>query len=285
MANAYETLGVPKGASDEEIKRAYRKLAAQHHPDKQGGNTAKFQEIQSAYETLSDPVKRQQHDNPNPFQHFGHQGPNGSHFEFHFGGAGPEDIFAQFFQGFPGGHPFQRQQQPRRNKDLRVQLSVSLASTLEEQKKTISVQTTKGDRYNVDVSIPRGVSNGTTIKYSQMGDNMFDTLTRGDLYVIINVENDNRFELHGINLVTNLDIDSIDAMTGSEKIVRGIDGREYSIKIPQGCQYGTKFGLQGQGLYQMNSNIRGDLIVKVVVKTPMLNEQQLNMLRNIKINQ
>jgi len=285
MANAYETLGVPKGASDEEIKRAYRKLAAQHHPDKQGGNTAKFQEIQSAYETLSDPVKRQQHDNPNPFQHFGHQGPNGSHFEFHFGGAGPEDIFAQFFQGFPGGHPFQRQQQPRRNKDLRVQLSVSLASTLEEQKKTISVQTTKGDRYNVDVSIPRGVSNGTTIKYSQMGDNMFDTLTRGDLYVIINVENDNRFELHGINLVTNLDIDSIDAMTGSEKIVRGIDGREYSIKIPQGCQYGTKFGLQGQGLYQMNSNIRGDLIVNVVVKTPMLNEQQLNMLRNIKINQ
>ena len=285
MANAYETLGVPKGASDEEIKRAYRKLAAQHHPDKQGGNTAKFQEIQSAYETLSDPVKRQQHDNPNPFQHFGHQGPNGSHFEFHFGGAGPEDIFAQFFQGFPGGHPFQRQQQPRRNKDLRVQLSVSLASTLEEQKKTISVQTTKGDRYNVDVNIPRGVSNGTTIKYSQMGDNMFDTLTRGDLYVIISVENDNRFELHGINLVTNLDIDSIDAMTGSEKIVRGIDGREYSIKIPQGCQYGTKFGLQGQGLYQMNSNIRGDLIVNVVVKTPMLSEQQLNMLRNIKINQ
>ena len=285
MANAYETLGVPKGASDEEIKRAYRKLAAQHHPDKQGGNTAKFQEIQSAYETLSDPVKRQQHDNPNPFQHFGHQGPNGSHFEFHFGGPGPEDLFAQFFQGFPGGHPFQRQQQLRRNKDLRVQLGVSLASTLEEQKKTISVQTTTGDRYNVDVNIPRGVSNGTTIKYSQMGDNMFETLTRGDLYVIINVENDNRFELHGINIVTNLEVDSIDAMIGSEKIVQGIDGREYNIKIPQGCQYGTKFGLQGQGLFQMNSNIRGDLIVNVVVKTPMLNEQQLNTLRNIKINQ
>ena len=285
MANAYETLGVPKGASDEEIKRAYRKLAAQHHPDKQGGNTAKFQEIQSAYETLSDPVKRQQHDNPNPFQHFGHQGPNGSHFEFHFGGPGPEDLFAQFFQGFPGGHPFQRQQQLRRNKDLRVQLGVSLASTLEEQKKTISVQTTTGDRYNVDVNIPRGVSNGTTIKYSQMGDNMFETLTRGDLYVIINVENDNRFELHGINIVTNLEVDSIDAMIGSEKIVQGIDGREYNIKIPQGCQYGTKFGLQGQGLFQMNSNVRGDLIVNVIVKTPLLNEQQLNTLRNIKINQ
>ena len=118
MANAYETLGVPKGASDEEIKRAYRKLAAKHHPDR-GGDTAKFQEIQSAYETLSDPQKRHQHDNPNPFGQ-GFQGhPNG--FEFHFGGGGPEDLFAQFFQGFPGGHPF-HQRQPRRNKDLRVQL-------------------------------------------------------------------------------------------------------------------------------------------------------------------
>ena len=281
MANAYETLGVPKGASDEEIKRAYRKLAGQHHPDK-GGDTARFQEIQSAYETLSDPQKRAEHDNPTPFQHFGHQGPHGSHFEFHFGGGGPEDLFQQFFnQGF-GGNPFARQHQPRRNKDLRVQLNVSLASTLEQQKKSISVQTTKGDRYNVDVDIPRGVNNGTTIKYSQMGDNMFDTLTRGDLYVIINVENDNRFELHGINLLTHLDIDSIDAMLGTEQTVIGVDGREFKVKIPQGCQYDTKFGLQGQGLFEMNSLHRGDLIVNVRVKTAQLNEAQLNILRNIK---
>ena len=118
-----------------------------------------------------------------------------------------------------------------------------------------------------------------------MGDNMFDTLTRGDLYVIINVENDNRFELHGINLVANLEINSIEAMTGTDKIVQGIDGKEYAVKIPQGCQYNTKFGLQGQGLYQMNSNHRGDLIVNVIIKTPSLNEQQLNILRNININQ
>lgn len=278
MANAYETLGVPKGASDEEIKRAYRKLASQHHPDK-GGDTRRFQEIQTAYDTLSDPQKRAQHDNPNPFQHFG--GPNGSHFEFHFGG-GPEDLFQQFFsQGFPGGHPFQ-QRQPRRNKDLRVQLQVNLASTLEPQRKTISVQTTKGDRYHVDVDIPRGVSDGTTIKYTQMGDNMFDTLTRGDLYVIITLQPDERFELHGINVVTKIEIDSIDAMLGCDKVIVGIDGREYSIKIPQACQQGTKFGLQGQGLYQMNTNHRGDLIAILDIRTPNLNEQQLNILRNIR---
>jgi molecular chaperone DnaJ len=111
---------------------------------------------------------------------------------------------------------------------------------------------------------------------------MFDTLTRGDLYVIINVENDNRFELHGINVIANLEIDSIDAMLGCDKVITGIDGKEYIIKIPQACQNATKFGLQGQGLYQMNTNHRGDLIVNVNIKTPRLTEQQLTILKNIR---
>lgn len=290
MANAYDTLGVPNGASDEEIKRAYRKLAGQHHPDK-GGDTAKFQEIQSAYETLSDPVKRQQHDNPNPFHgfHNGAPGPGGNHFEFHFGGGGPEDIFAQFFGGAGnpfGGNPFQQHQQhqPRRNKDLRINISVSLASTLDEQSKTVSVQTTKGSRFNVDVNIPRGVNNGTTIKYQQMGDNFFDSLTRGDLYVIIVVENDSRFDIAGVNLIHNIRIDSIDAMLGLEKEVQGLDGKIFMVKIPQACQSGQKFGLQGQGLYQMNTPFRGDLIVNIEIVTPMLTDNQLNILRTIKTN-
>lgn len=282
MANAYDILGVPNGASDEEIKKAYRKLASQHHPDK-GGDTARFQEIQSAYETLSDPQKRQHHDNPNPFHSHFDQG-DGSHFEFHFGNGGPQDIFEHIFkQGFGGNNPFnQRQQQPRRNKDLRVQLTVNLSETLADQTKTISVQTTKGDRYNVDVTIPRGVSAGTTIKYSGIGDNMFDTLTRGDLYVIINVINDSNCEIHGINLIKRITIDAINAMLGTDAVIRSIDGREFAIKIPQGCQNDMKFGLQGQGLYQMNTNVRGDLIVVVEITVPVLNDAQLNILKTIK---
>jgi len=281
MANAYDILGVPKGASDDEIKKAYRKLAGQHHPDR-GGDTAKFQEIQGAYETLSDPQKRAQHDNPNPFNSFDNG--NGTHFEFHFGG-GPQDIFEHIFrQGpFGGQNPFnQRHQQPRRNKDLRVQLTINLSETLTAQRKTISVQTTKGDRYNVDVEIPRGVSPGTTIKYSGMGDNMFDTLTRGDLYVIINVNVDGGYEVHGINLIKRISVDAIDAMLGTEERIRGVDGREFAVKIPQGCQHDMKFGLQGQGLYQMNANVRGDMVVIVEIVVPVLNEDQLNVLRNIK---
>jgi len=283
MANAYEILGVPKGASEDEIKKAYRKLASAHHPDK-GGDTAKFQEIQSAYETLSDPHKRAQHDNPNPFGGFHHGG--GDHFEFHFGGGGPQDIFEQIFRGgspFGGQNPFnQRQPNPRRNKDLRVQLTINLSETLQQTRKTISVQTTKGDRFNVDVDIPRGITPGTTIKYSTLGDNMFDTLTRGDLYVIINVNNDSNCEIHGINLVKRIQINAIDAMISTEAIVRGLDGREFSVKIPQGCQHDMKFGLQGQGLYQMNTSVRGDLVVVVEIVIPMLNEDQLTVLRNIR---
>lgn len=282
MTNAYDTLGVTKGASEEEIKRAYRKLAAKHHPDK-GGDTAKFQEIQNAYDILSNPQRRAEHDTPNPFNQGFHQtGPG--HFEFHFGGGGPNDIFEHIFgQGF--SHPFQQQQQrqPRRNKDLRISISIPLSSTLDPQKKTVSVQTTKNDRFTVDVNIPRGVSDGTTIKYSQLGDNFFDSLPRGDLYVIINVEGEDRFQLHGHSLMTNLEITAIEAMLGAEKEIRGLDGKEFLIKIPEGCQYGMKFGLNGQGLYQMNSNNRGDLIVNITITVPILTEEQKMHLKQINI--
>lgn len=283
MANAYETLGVPQGASETDIKKAYRKLASQHHPDK-GGDTKKFQEIQSAYETLTDPVKRQQHDNP--FR--GHQGPHGSHFEFNFGGGNPEDIFAQFFNHGFGGSPFGQphgNRQPRKNKDLRISIQVDLVSTLENQSKSVSVQTTKGDRFTVDVQIPRGVNNGTTIKYGGMGDNMFESLTRGDLYVIINVIPDERFEIRGIDLYAKIEIDSIDAMLGVETFIKSLEGKEYMIKIPAGCQYGMRFGLPGYGLYNMNSQQRGNLVIETVIKTPTLTEDQLNILKSLKRSQ
>lgn len=277
MANAYETLGVPKGASEDEIKKAYRKLAAKHHPDK-GGDTAKFQEIQQAYDTLSDPQRRAAHDNPNPFGGFDQ---NGTHFDFQFSGD-PGDLFQHFFrQGFHGGNPFQQKQQQRKNKDLRINLVVDLASTLNEQTKTVSVQTTKGDRFTVDVRIPRGVTNGTTIKYGQMGDNFFESLTRGDLYVIINVNYGDQYEVHGANLIKHLNINCIQAMLGFEQEVEGVDGRVFLVKIPPGCQHGAKFGLQGQGLYYMNSQHRGDMVVNVNVEILTPTPEQVEKLKAI----
>lgn len=279
MSDHYQTLGVSRTATADEIKKAYKKLASKHHPDR-GGNEEKFKEVQIAYDILSDPQKRQQYDNPNPFR----QG-NGQGFEFNFGdGADMDDILNSIF----GGHgrqqgPFgPRRAQPRRNKDLRVNILVSLASTLEAQRKTVRVQTTNKTPFEVDVDIPRGVTPGTTIKYSGRGDNFFESLPRGDLYVIIQLEQDERFELFGSNVLTTLEIDSFEAMIGCEKTVQGIDDRNYKIKIPQGTQPGVKFRLEAQGLYAMNSNSRGDLVVELRVRTPKLTPEQLNQLVNLK---
>ena len=279
MSDHYQTLGVSRTATADEIKKAYKKLASKHHPDR-GGNEEKFKEVQIAYDTLSDPQKRQQYDNPTPFR----QG-NGQGFEFNFGdGADMDDILNSIF----GGHgrqqgPFgPRRAQPRRNKDLRVNILVSLASTLEAQRKTVRVQTTNKTPFEVDVDIPRGVTPGTTIKYSGRGDNFFESLPRGDLYVIIQLEQDERFELFGSNVLTTLEIDSFEAMIGCEKTVQGIDDRNYKIKIPQGTQPGVKFRLEAQGLYAMNSNSRGDLVVELRVRTPKLTPEQLNQLVNLK---
>lgn len=273
MANAYETLGVSRDASDADIKKAYRQLASKHHPDK-GGDTAKFQEVQAAYDSLSDPVKRQQHDNPNPF--------NSGHHGFQYTNSDVGDIFEHLFRNAGGFHQQARYQQPRKNKDLRVQLTVPLSSTLEEQKKTVSVKTTKGDSYTVDVDLPRGVSDGATVKYKQLGDNVIESLTRGDLYVIINVINDTPCQINGINLISQIEIDSIDAMLGLDKVVQGIGDREYLVKIPAGVQPNAKFALKGQGLYHMQADTPGDLIVDVKIVTPTLTPEQLEILKTVR---
>ena len=279
----YSILGVPRVASEDEIKKAYRKLASQHHPDK-GGDTAKFQEIQSAYETLSNPQKRSEYDNP---QQQGFQShPNGFQFHFNAGGDPFADIFNQFNFG-PGQDPFahMRQQQTRRNKDLRVRLNLNLTETLSVQHKTISVQTTTGERQTVHVEIPRGVTTGTSIKYSGLGDNMFNTLPRGDLYVTFVVEEDPRYQIHGIDLVYNVSINAIDAMLGCGVDVPSLEGRTFSLNIPAGTAPGSKFRIPNQGLYAMDPHmqIRGSLIVSADVVVPLLvSTEQIELLKQLK---
>ena len=274
----YETLGVAREATADEIKRAYRKLASQHHPDK-GGDKVKFQEIQVAYDTLSDTNKRQQYD----MQLNGFGGAN-SHREFNFHAGNIDDIFRQFGFGFGGQDPFSpfRQQQPRRNKDLRVELPIPLVTTLEEQTKTISVQTTGGQRETVEVRIPRGITSGTQIKYAGLGDNLFTSLQRGDLYVFVNVHNAEGFRVNGIDLYTKTSVNCLQAISGGEVLINGLDSRQFELTLPKGTQPGTKFRIPGQGLYQLNSEIRGDLYVEVEVTVPQnLSDQQLEIVKSL----
>ena len=272
----YDILGVGNSATADEIKRAYRKLASQHHPDK-GGDKNKFQEIEQAYRTLSDDGKRQQYDME--LNGFG----GGREFRFHSTGAGHPDIDAIFRQFGFGGDPFGGfRQQQRRNKDLRVEIPVPLASTLEEQTKTISVATTNGERTTVEVTIPRGVTSGTNIRYSGLGDNLFNTIPRGDLYVQFRVHNADNFIVNGIDLYTPLSVNCLLAITGGTSVVTGLDEKTFELVIPQGTQAGTRFRLTGQGLYQMNSTVRGDLYAEVVLTVPTdLSAEQLEIVRSL----
>jgi DnaJ-class molecular chaperone len=273
----YELLGVAKDATQDDIKKAYRKLASQHHPDK-GGDKAKFQEIQAAYNTLGDDQKRQQYDM--------HQSgaSNGNHFrEFNFHSGDINDIFRSF--GFGNGmDPFaqHRHQQPRRNKDLRIEIQIPLVTTLEEQTKTVSVQTTNGHRETVEVTIPRGITSGTQIKYAGLGDNLFTTLPRGDLYVQLRVFDADGFISNGVDLYHRISVNCLLAVAGGEVNVTGLDSKNFALTVPPGTQPGIKFRIPGQGLYQLHSDIRGDLFVEVAVTVPQnLSAEQLEIVRSL----
>jgi DnaJ-class molecular chaperone len=281
----YATLGVSETATQDEIKKAYRRLAMQHHPDK-GGDTNKFQEIQTAYDAISDAERRAQYDAER----------RGGGVRFNFNGqdfsggmpAGMEDMLRNFGfafgQGFqaPGGDPFGQFRQPRRNKDLQVDVVIPLASTLTAQTKTISIQTTNGNRGTVEVQIPKGVRANSSIKYPGLGDNFFESLARGDLYVRIHVENNSGFHVDGLDLVKVIDINCLHAIIGHEVIVDSLDGRQFQMTVPPGTQHGTKFRIANQGLYEMNQSSRGSLIVVVNLLVPTnLTATQIESLKSI----
>ena len=272
----YDTLGIAKTATPEEIKRAYRKLASQHHPDK-GGDTAKFQQVEEAYRVLSDPQQRAQYDNPQP---------NNIHFNFgQDHNINIDEIFSRFgFNNIFGQHPNFRQPE-RRNKDIRADVQVLLTETLTAQPKTLRIKTHNDQIYTVDITIPEGVTSGTTIKYPQLGDNMFTNLARGDLYINIRVVNNTNFEISGLDLITNLTISCFDAILGCEQTVVGLDGKQFLIKIHPGCQPDTKLKITGEGLPAFQKDIKGNLYIKIKVIIPTdLSSDALEQIQKLKYN-
>lgn len=263
--NLYEILGVSNTASTEEIKKAYRRLASKHHPDK-GGDTAKFQEIQTAYDTLSDPVKRQDYDNPRS---------NDFHFNVHTGDL--NDIFGRF--GFNFGQGFTG---IRKNRDLRVNISLNLEETLTNQVKTLSIRNADGSRKNLDVTVPRGITSGTTMKIPGFGDQSMTNLPPGDLLVNIDIAPHSNYNARGLDLYTPVQIDSLEAMVGCEKIVTGLDGRQFLVNIPAGTQQDVKLKILGEGLWGFQNDIKGHLFAVVKIKVVGdLDDATKEVIRNI----
>jgi curved DNA-binding protein len=261
MTDHYITLGVSKQANADEIKKAYRKLASQHHPDK-GGDTAKFQQIEEAYRTLSDPEARSQYDNPQP---------QGMHFTH--GGVPPgfEDIMSQMFGGgFNGFSPFGRQQhQAPRNRTLNIQTTISLEEAFHGKDMIANITLPSGRDQILEVKIPAGIQDGTTLRLSNVGDDSISNMPRGDLHLTVNILPHNVFQRHGDDLVRKLDISCIDAMIGRKILITTIDNKTLDLTIKPGTQHGQTLAASGWGMPHMrDSRFKGRLLIEINVIIP-----------------
>lgn len=246
MSDHYSTLGVPKTATADEIKRAFRKLASQHHPDK-GGDTATFQRIQEAYATLGDPEKRAAYDNP-PAQPF--------NFQNFGGGAQFNDIFSQMFgggfQGF-GQHP--------RRSHVRVTLWITLHDVATGGTRTVSLGTSSGSN-TVAIDIPKGINDGDNVQYAGIGPG------GSDLVVTFRVHPDNKWQRQGLNLIQDHRVGVWDLMLGGTIDITDILGNHLQLKVPEGTQPGTLLRAKGRGLRD-NNNVQGDMFVRVHAVLPV----------------
>jgi len=243
MKNPYQTLGVERNATPDEIKRAYRRLAGQHHPDK-GGDTSRFQEIQSAYDILGDPQRRAEFDNPQM---------GGMHFGAGFGGQPFNfdtifDIFGARFQ-----HPQQRVQ-------ARMTLWVTLSDVAQGGHKTVSVGTHQGT-HTVEIEIPLGIDDGDTIQYHGLAPG------GGDLIVQFRLHPHPGWQRQGLNVLTDQTISIWDLVLGTEITIRDLLGSQLNLTIPPRTQPGTVLRLRGRGLKKKNGP-NGDLMVRVTAMIP-----------------
>jgi DnaJ-class molecular chaperone len=244
MNNHYQTLGVARDATPDQIKRAYRKLASQHHPDK-GGDKERFQEIQQAYDTLGNAQKRSEYDNPRP-QGFGFPG----------GQPGPGFDFQTIFDVF-GARFQQPQQRPQR---AQMTLWITLQDIAAATRKTVSVGTPRGNQV-IEIDIPLNINDGDNVQYSGIGpDGM-------DLIIVFRIHPNPKWLRQGANLTVDIEISVWDLILGGETIVHDILGHELILTIPPRTQNKTTFRVKGRGLGQ-KGNSPGDMLVRVQATIP-----------------
>lgn len=279
----YNVLGVTRKATGDEIKKAYRKLAMQYHPDKNQGNKQaeeKFKQITEAYEVLSDEQKRANYDR------FGHEGAQqgfgGNPFGGGFGGgprSGPQgdpfqDIFGEVFGdifgagGRSGG--FNQRSRPTKGTDLRYTLNLSFEEATQGCEKSIQfirIRNQKEESTKLLVTVPAGVKQGQRLKLRGEGDGGGASSPSGDLYVIINIQEHNLFKREGNDCVVEVPVKFTDAILGAQIEIPTLTGKA-AIKIPPGTLSGQILRLKGKGFTKVGGFGTGDMLVKVIVDTP-----------------
>ncbi len=311
LPDHYATLGVAADASAKEIKKAYRALAQEYHPDRNAGDAAaeeRFKEVQAAYEVVGDGTKRTAYDRARrdpyggryegtPFDGFGGPGEGGGRFyrapdgtyvrvdatgagpgfdddAFTFGGGGGlGGIFDQFFGG-AGNAGGAADTAYRGGRDVDATVRLSFEEALEGGPQEL--RTSNGD--SVRITIPKGVRDGFKIKLAGRGDPAPGGRgAPGDLFITFRVTPDARFSRDGDDLVTTETVSAVDAMLGTSREVRTATGKTVRLRIKPGTQPGTRLRVRGQGVETAAG--QGDLYVVVEVSVPTLSDQAASSLR------
>ena len=272
----YSTLGLKRGASDADIKKAYRSMAMKHHPDR-GGDEKKFKEISQAYDFLSDPEKRRMIDagmDPNQQGGFRQQG---SPFEFHFGTGNMDDLFGNFGFGF-GQRPM------RRNKTLSINVEITLEDVLAGKDINAEIGIPGGRQKVINIQIPPGIEHGQQIRYEGMGDNSIPDVRAGDLIVNVLIRNHATFKREGTSLIIEKQVNVWDALLGTSINIETLDQKILNINIPSGTQPDTVMSCRGEGLPHMRTRQRGNLLIKIKVVVPkeltISQKQMIEQIRN-----
>lgn len=274
MSDYYSILGISKSASQDEIKKAYRKLAAIHHPDR-GGDTAKFQEIQAAYDVLSNPQKKSEYDNP-PQQHFNN-----------FNGVPPgfEDIFSNMFGGdfsnIFGRH--QHRQHNVKNKTLTFSTQITLEDAYTGKDVLTSIKLPSGKERTIEVKIPPGIRDNTTLRLAGMGDDSISNIPPGDIHLTISIQPHKIFKRNNDDLIMDTTITCFDAILGKKLEFVTLSGKTLETIIPAGIQPGQLLNINGHGMPNMsNPLMKGRLLINLNISIPTtLTEQQKEDLKKI----
>jgi molecular chaperone DnaJ len=266
----YKTLGVNKNASQDEIKKAFRKLAQQHHPDKPTGNEAKFKELNEAYTTLSDPKKRAQYDQFGSgfsgAQGGGAQGFGGfdfSGFSQGFSQGGVEfdlnDLFGSIFNG--------GRQRVQKGADIVMDITIDFKASILGETKKVTVNRVNGGKEEISFNVPPGIDDGETLRLTEKGEPSKDERGRpGNLYIRIHVQPHATLRKEGIHLVTNLKLKLSDALLGTNYEVDTLE-EKMTIKIPKGITHGEVLRIKGKGVPVGGRSV-GDLLIQVFIDIP-----------------
>ncbi len=289
----YKILGLEKSASQEEVKKAYKKLARKYHPDLNPNDSEahhKFQEINEANEVLSDPEKRKKYDqygehwkHADEFeaqqQHRQYQNSQSGSTFWSSSGEGSEfsDFFEQMFGGGARSSQSSRGSYSFRGQDYTTELQVSLTDAAKTHKQIITV-----NGKNLRITIPAGIADGQTIKLKGQGGPGVNGGPAGDLYITFSIPEDSRFKRVGDDLYVTAPLNLYAAILGGEQIIETMDGK-VKLNVKPGTQNGSKIRLKGKGfpVYKKEGTF-GDLIVTYSIEIPTnLTDKQKELFREI----